>query len=302
MDSHKCFHCGGKFAESVKLEAHIRDAHKNVYDCKMCNPMLAYMEQYHLAHKSHDEAEDKISVDEPQTSIEYPEIPQFKCFACKIQIKSVTEFQTHMKQHAIDQVCEICKMQLSYNELNESHVCGTETSISCEYCNETFTSTAKLLEHLKTPHESKKLYGCSKCFKYFPQSNLRQYHMVQHENEAKNTPTTQHICDECGKGFDTADKLSKHQKSHNDTTEKRRDHLCDECGASFLCGKYLENHKKSSIHSEPTIDCPDCPRKFYDQGHYKRHAQKHQNITFVCDICQRELRSVQSYKKHIRSY
>lgn len=268
--------------------------------------MLAYMEHYHSAHEAHDkamaEAQAKNSVDESQASIDYPEIPKFSCFSCKIQIKSLSEFKAHMKQHVKDQVCEICKVQVSFNELKESHVCGTETSISCEYCNETFTSTAKLLEHLETPHESKKLYGCSKCFKYFPQLNLRQFHMAQHENEEGVTPAVQHICEECGKGFDTVDKLNKHQKYHKDMMERTRDHLCDECGASFISETNLQNHKRSSIHSEPTIECPDCPRKFYDQVHFKRHAQKHLNVTFVCDICQRELRSANSYKKHIRSY
>ncbi|XP_055311446.1 zinc finger protein 91-like isoform X2 [Sitodiplosis mosellana] len=305
LEDNKCYNCGKRFVGTAQLEAHIHKVHRDIFECKVCHPMLKYLQEYHIAHETHAKTVD-AAAKPPQALNNCPEIPRFECYICKDEINSITALQTHMEQHEKNQKCQICKASLTLIELNNTHLCGTEKSITCEYCEESFTSTMKLLEHLKTPHEKKKLYGCHKCSKYFPQLNLRHYHMFLHENEEgkdDDGSLRRYTCKVCDKGFDNYDHFYKHRKSHSSPTKKTRDHLCEECGMSFMTVQTLRAHKMSSIHSkEPTFQCSDCPRKFYNKIHLHRHAQKHENIKYVCDICNRELRSNMSYKKHMRRH
>lgn len=81
------------------------------------------------------------------------------------------------------------------------------------------------------------------------------------------------------------------------------DHLCDECGRGFVTEKLLYNHKHySSFHSEPKLQCPDCPQRFFTPYKLKKHSSVHQGIIFACSICKRECQSRLSYAKHMSQY
>lgn len=205
-----CYYCGKLFDNGSHLERHLHSVHRNMYECDICKPKLGYLLEFHMAHKKQIDTVHKDAT--PQMSTEHPDILAFECFICKVEIESVPALRRHMEIHARDQKCKICRADLSLDELN-AHLCGNQTTISCEYCEVTFTSTIKLLEHLKSPHEKKRLYRCQNCSKFFPMLALRHYHMAQHENEV---PQKKYPCNICGRLFAGHDRLNKHKKTHED--------------------------------------------------------------------------------------
>lgn len=123
---------------------------------------------------------------------------QFQCYICKIDSLTAENLRAHMKKiHRRDFKCEICKMALTLNELNTTHMCGDEKRIRCDYCPIEFTTTPNLLEHLKNSHEQKKFYKCEKCPKFFPMIVLKEYHMKTHEQDLPRI----YRCKKCSKRF-----------------------------------------------------------------------------------------------------
>lgn len=134
---------------------------------------------------------------------------QFQCYLCRMNFITITKLRVHMKCHEKDHKCKICKAALTRNELN-THLCGDEAFISCEYCDDEFTATLKLLEHLQKSHVRRKFYQCEKCPKFFVMIGLRKYHMKTHAQDEAEL-----VCNVCCKIFDSTRQLKRHMNSHD---------------------------------------------------------------------------------------
>lgn len=134
---------------------------------------------------------------------------RFQCYLCRTDYYGIRELRDHMKRHERDKKCEICKMTLTHSELN-SHLCGKESSIRCDYCANEFTTTLKLIDHLEKSHETKKLHQCEKCPKFLASIALREYHMKSHDLDAPK----RFICEICSKCFASKVLLNAHSKTH----------------------------------------------------------------------------------------
>lgn len=139
----------------------------------------------------------------------------FQCYLCKIEFDNISETKEHMKLHERTNKCAICRMRLTLNELN-SHLCDNIKSIRCEYCQDKFTATSKLLDHLNKSHEQRKFYNCDGCPKYFPMIALKEYHMKANGHDAPKL----FACNVCPKTFRCKITLNKHMKCHSMTSER----------------------------------------------------------------------------------
>lgn len=117
-------------------------------------------------------------------------------------------------------MCEICRETLTTTS-QKTHLCGSENSIQCEYCEERFEVTTQLLNHLHAVHsENIRLYRCIKCPKFLPMEVLRIYHQKSHgENEKLFT------CDICSKNFSTKMLLRRHTVRRHTV----RRHIVEKC-------------------------------------------------------------------------
>ncbi|XP_055311588.1 zinc finger protein 878-like [Sitodiplosis mosellana] len=219
----------------------------------------------------------------------------FQCYLCQTSFSTMKEVRVHMERHKRDQKCKICRTALTVNELN-SHLCGEERSIGCEYCSNEFTITAKLLEHLKTDHATKKMHKCEKCPTFLAMIALKEFHMKSHELDAPK----RFICEICSKAFASKLRLRGHIERH----DQIKSHLCDECGRSFASARNLELHN-SSIHigeKTKTLQCPECPKTFYQMKYLKLHSLTHREDKYVCEICEAELVSKKAHEQHLRKH
>lgn len=136
----------------------------------------------------------------------------FQCYLCQRCFPLLRELRIHMKCHERSYKCEICRSPLTFNELN-THLCGKEESIDCDYCPNTFIATSKLVKHIETSHGKRKFYQCEKCPKFFPMITLKEWHIITH---AQDLPRL-FVCNICSKAYAMESVLKTHIKSHDKT-------------------------------------------------------------------------------------
>lgn len=51
-------------------------------------------------------------------------------------------------------------------------------------------------------------------------------------------------------------------------------------------------------HGKRQFKCPDCGQCFVLQHQLKKHSIRHQNLRFVCNICDASLSSIKGLSKH----
>lgn len=134
----------------------------------------------------------------------------FECYICKIRLRAFRDVKKHLKLHvaARDNKCVICEENFTLNEI-DWHLCYSEKIILCEYCNNTFGSTSKLIQHLENVHDDRTIYQCRKCPRFFGTSQLRLWHERQHKDQVK-----AFICELCSKRFTERNSLKNHSKTH----------------------------------------------------------------------------------------
>ncbi|KAM7349684.1 uncharacterized protein ACRADG_008529 [Cochliomyia hominivorax] len=117
-------------------------------------------------------------------------------------------------------------------------------------------------------------------------------------------------CKVCGKVFDRAARLERHNAVHSPS----RQYECKICKYRFgtlnVLNSHITQHEKDtglflSLQTRPEgFQCPDCPRRFEKQASLSAHRQIHKSKTsefdsLPCTICQRQFKSVKSLTEHI---
>lgn len=202
-----CEYCSTSFKSTLDLGFHLIDVQHpetQLYKCDECT--MGYSAALLLKfHQSSQRTHTRMT---PNAS--------FECYLCRMDFWKQSEVKFHLKLHvaARDKKCDICNEPLTSNELT-SHLCGTETSIKCEYCSRLFNVTSKLLQHLGSEHDDKIFYRCRRCNRYFDMEHLRDLHEKQHKELDR-----PFACDKCQKGFSSKVQLRAHQICHSDESMK----------------------------------------------------------------------------------
>jgi uncharacterized Zn-finger protein len=109
----------------------------------------------------------------------------------------------------------------------------------CELCPAAFSTNQALQMHQLT-HSAERRYLCQLCGKSFRTKQYRNIHTRLHTGERP------YSCLLCGKTFSDPATFSKHRRTHELGTRKRKCR-CTECGKEFTQLRSLKAH--SSVHS-----------------------------------------------------
>lgn len=102
------------------------------------------------------------------------------------------------------------------------------------------------------------------------------------------------LCD-CGEQFDDLDNYEKHQYKHNPAG----DHLCNLCGKGFETAEILTGHML--LHSNPVgvlVTCPFCNQNI-KRNTLTQHIKYVHNSKPQCDICSKTFANQNNLKRHM---
>ncbi|GFR58235.1 zinc finger protein 26 [Elysia marginata] len=146
-------------------------------------------------------------------------------------------------------------------------------SVTCEYCNTTFSSKKEFYEHRL--FKSEKSHRCYICLDSFPFRGYLLVHLKLHEQGPKINTT---ICNECGHTAKNLSELKKHMVNH--TGEHM--YKCCKCSKTFAHLSGWRSHM--GVHrSAGRIRCSCCSQSFPSRAALSEH--KMALLEIKCGLC-----------------
>lgn len=172
--------------------------------------------------------------------------------------------------------------------------------VTCNNCNESFTSKVRLKFHMQFHEETSLLtpegkYKCFICEEFFEcESTLFDHVHFQHHKHHRWMCPVQ----ECGKTFYLRATLTKHSRTHTDT----RRYVCVSCGKRFLDKQTLDEHGVTHLQIKP-YQCHICFKKLTRRSRLRMHLRAHEEalaprLVYVCAVCSRAFRDATEAQIH----
>ncbi|OWR50857.1 hypothetical protein KGM_206570 [Danaus plexippus plexippus] len=158
---------------------------------------------------------------------------------------------------------------------------------------------------------------CGICNKVLANQHTYDHHMQRHNG-------CRYICEHCGKGFPVKTELQIHQVSKHgtgpylqcshcpfkaprkfDLIEHERIHsgerpyTCEKCGLTFRRRGIWKKHL--IYHTEKKIQCPRCPKKFFQRSEMLAHANNvHDRVyVYLCSKCGATYAKTATVRRHM---
>ncbi|CAL8128467.1 unnamed protein product [Orchesella dallaii] len=250
----------------------------------------------------------------------------FLCHHCGKYYSSDLSLFFHLRKHeekSLEPIssCCFCNKSFIFEQTHQIHrklyhksIFGKENPVKCDGkgCDDSFTSTAELNEHLKVhcTSENQSIHHCSGCdWGFINEYQLKLHELLHIAKSPKGYPcpccpsclhTGKELqmhynrkhgsnlggfkCPKCHLILAMESAFEKHMKKHQDTKDADiADGVievgrcvapppCSECGLQFLHSKYLDKHRKEAHNLG--IQCPFCPKLFTLRNALSRHIHK----------------------------
>ncbi|XP_031766337.2 zinc finger protein 568-like [Galleria mellonella] len=233
----------------------------------------------------------------------------FPCFYCNNIFDSLNVLREHQTTHVKVDIRKLILKKYRPGRPDCLVVYADIYNLKCTICNQNMSSLNELKSHLFGRHKKKiytnvtdrvipfkmagNSYECQICNFDFETFGAIERHM--------NTHYRNYVCNECGSGFITKQRLKVHTYSlhaHNVKTI-----YCD------ICKKEYTSHKKFKIHYDVVhkmlrkIKCSKCPARFADYFVRQKHlVDVHGDtpILYTCRVCDKSFSRRFSLSRHIK--
>ena len=112
---------------------------------------------------------------------------------------------------------------------------------------------------------------------------------------------SQHLCDLCGGGFTSSEKLKKHKYNvHPNPDSPKKLVPCPQCDKRFSSKKFLAKHRKL-VHTVPSQQCKICLKIFINQISLQRHENIHKtdSVEYECHVCGKKSLKRSNHERHL---
>ncbi|CAH2988027.1 unnamed protein product [Chilo suppressalis] len=173
--------------------------------------------------------------------------------------------------------------------------------VTCDDCNESFTSKVRLKFHVQFHYPTNMLtsegkYKCPQCgdCTFSDEGALFDHvHFRHHKRRRWHCPVRS-----CGKTFHLRATLTKHSRTHTDT----RRYVCVTCGKRFLDKQTLDEHGVTHLQIKP-FQCHICSKQLTRRSRLRMHLRAHEEeltpkLVLVCAVCSRAFRDKDDAQNH----
>lgn len=209
-------------------------------------------------------------------------ISPYECYLCKIKFKTYDGCRVHLDGH-MEVSCKICSVYLSADGYKK-HLCQG-LNMKCEYCDESFPSTIKILGHLNCHKGQYKMHKCNTCSKILLSQFLLEAHKRQHRDLDTSTEVSCEIC----RVYFSVKGLKKHFCQGLNTK-------CEYCNETFQSTINLIEHSK--CHTDQLHKCTECSKMFGSAFLLNAHKHNDSKKSYGCDICDRHFKNKHALKGH----
>uniref|UniRef100_A0A131YW12 Zinc finger protein n=1 Tax=Rhipicephalus appendiculatus TaxID=34631 RepID=A0A131YW12_RHIAP len=259
----------------------------------------------------------------------------YGCKICKKTYSTSSDCLLHKWKHKPESEwpfqCKNCSRgfirQAAFVRHQQTH------NFECKECNRNFTSQERLQEHSVTHQQGRETFLCVHCEQLFLSKAGLERHVLRYHKNASAVSTGERVneadgmdpetapekaailgsipveltCDQCTFGCSQASELAQHVASNHPTVPIFR---CKKCEQPFLKEAECEEHmqlKHQLIHVEPTSEgtylCQICDRRLKTFSGYWGHLRGHTKAKpFLCDQCGHRYTSRGSLTKHKRTH
>ncbi|XP_022818919.1 zinc finger and SCAN domain-containing protein 12-like isoform X9 [Spodoptera litura] len=232
----------------------------------------------------------------------------FKCFYCREQYSEINTLLAHTLTHTVPENSVILK---EYLPKGKRTVKVDISKLKCRICDISFKDLDEIRKHLKTDHSKSFTesgnglvaydltskngqFACHICAKIFQTFILLNRHMNVHFSNA--------VCETCGAGFMTHQRLIQHKEIH-----LPGGYPCNKCNKVYTTNSNLKYHIEKA-HEGTTkmrmLRCPHCPERFAEHFRKLKHLKEVHGITFTfnCDVCQSVFPSRRALTMHTNKF
>ncbi len=153
---------------------------------------------------------------------------------------------------------------------------------SCSECDQVFESEGRLASHIMVVHEKNK--------------DSSDLDVIESEEGVQHFETSNHVCEECGKTFQTRIKARKHLRDFHKKSIRARTRKCKRC--DFTTESYEEFYKHNKQHSQ--VMCSECGKVWSRMSYLNSHVKEvHEGRRFECSHCEASYKSKSKRNRHI---
>jgi len=195
-----------------------------------------------------------------------------KSFSQKKTLNRHMFTHTKKKEHKCPEVgCgkEFKRPDTLSDHIRKKHTEKNQVLILCGVCCESFSSHAKLEEHMNGKHYGEKPHQCQFCDQRFAYKQGLDQHLRTVHDDTRNFSCPEQNCD---KSFKTQTHLNNHLTSHKNTINDllhQPQFSCQVCSEHFTRKDNMERHVAKCRPGPQS--CDDCGRIFQDNRSLNKH-------------------------------
>lgn len=301
MDLLHCSACSLHHTSLEELYDHMREAHAvrfgHIYCCGEKRTHKAKILEHLECHLTEGtlkclpcnaEFTDKAALKEHSLVVHINSPLPFKCTTCEksfpVKARLVKHSMIHLPKH--------------------------ERPVKCEHCESRFVNRNQLRRHVERIHDVRERHVCDQCGKGFSSySSLWDHMNAQHKNRgwSANKKPTRDVanCPICHKKVvNMAGHMVKIHGATEDMCEPLFDPTeevsCPVCQEVMLRSQ-MRQHSIRHVNSRAGGFCDICLVRIKGGGHFRDHMDKHKQVMYPCEYCDKTYNNYQGWYLHMKS-